>query len=146
MLKSVLDLFRDKHEEKDTNGSVELATAVLLSEIIRADRESDERELKAYRVMLTKQFKLDEQALHTLMDEGRESAEEAVDMVQFTQVINQQCDNDQKQAILKSLWEVAYADKDIAPIEEHTIRRIADLLYIPHSQYIKTKLAVTDEK
>lgn len=143
MLKKVLDLFTESKAQQEPKLSVELATAALLSEIIRADRHADERELAAYKAMLEARFSLSEQELSALMEDGRETAEEAVDMVQFTQVVNERCDNDEKRAILKSLWEVAYADKDIAPIEEHTIRRIADLLHMPHSQFIKTKLDVT---
>jgi len=44
----------------------------------------------------------------------------------------------------KSLWAIAYADESLAPLEESTIRQIADLLYVPHSQYIKTKLEVVE--
>ena len=38
----------------------------------------------------------------------------------------------------------AYADKSLAPLEESTIRQIAELLYVPHSQFIKAKLAVIE--
>lgn len=144
MLRKVLDLLRAPEQESQPSLTTELATAALLSEIIRADRHADERELKAYRAMLDERFSLTDEQVEALMEDGRETAEEAVDMVQFTQVLNEQCDNDEKRAILRSLWEVAYADKEIAPIEEHTIRRIADLLHMPHSQFIKTKLDVTN--
>lgn len=145
MLKSVVELFkRSSDDEQDQNFSVELATAALLSEVIRADNNTDEREKRAYREILQRQFSLDKPTLKSLLDEGEQTAEEAVDLVQFTQVINERCDNDKKKVILTSLWEIAYADKSLAPMEEHTIRRIADLLYIPHSQFIKTKLSVTD--
>lgn len=143
MLRKVLDLLKSPEQEAQPELTTELATAALLSEIIRADRHADERELKAYRAMLEARFNLTDEQIEALMEDGRETAEEAVDMVQFTQVLNEQCDNEEKRAILKSLWEVAYADKEIAPIEEHTIRRIADLLHMPHSQFIKTKLDVT---
>ncbi|AXR05940.1 tellurite resistance TerB family protein [Salinimonas sediminis] len=146
MLKAVLDLFDRSSEDKENpQYSVELATAALLSEIIRADNKTDEREKAAYRDILKRQFTLDQQALDALISEGKETAEEAVDLVNFTKVINQKCDNEQKKSILTSLWELAYADDNLAPMEEHTIRRIADLLYIPHSQFIKTKLSVSDD-
>lgn len=145
MLKAVLELFKNTSEQNAEKVSVKLATAALLSEIIRADREADPRELEAYKALLSKQFSLSGDELKTLMEEGQSSAEDAVDLVQFTHVINQTYNIDEKKAILMDLWEVAYADKDIAPIEEHTIRRIADLLYIPHSQFIKTKLSVTEK-
>ncbi len=144
MLKAVLELFRNNQDDKPQQHTVKLATAALLSEIIRADRQADPRELQAYKTLLNEQFSLPDDELSTLMEEGQSSAEEAVDLVQFTQVINQKCNNNEKQDILTDLWKVAYADENIAPIEEHIIRRIADLLHIPHSQFIKSKLSVTE--
>ena len=145
MLKAMLELFRHSSESKPHEHTLELATAALFSEIIRADREVQQAELDAYRERLSTRFQLSETELKTLMQEGQEVAEEAVDLVQFTHVINEKCDSDQKTAIVKGLWQVAYADQEIAPIEEYTIRRIADLLYVPHSQFIKTKLDVTEQ-
>lgn len=146
MLKSLLQLFESNVSESEKSHTVELATAALLSEIMRADAHVDDEELEAYKAQLYTRFSLPQEALNALADEGRASAEDAVDLVQFTQVINDNCDSHDKQQILKGLWEVAYADKSIAPIEEHTIRRIADLLHLPHSQFIKTKLSVTGDK
>ncbi len=143
MLKAMLDMFRQSTDDDQDEHTLELATAALFSEIIRADRDIQQSELDTYRDKLAAQFNLSDDELSALMDEGQEMAEDAVDFVQFTQVINEKCDSEQKAAILKGLWQVAYADNEIAPIEEHTIRRIADLLYIPHSQFIKTKLDVT---
>ncbi|MEW9798089.1 tellurite resistance TerB family protein [Alteromonas sp. CYL-A6] len=125
--------------------SLELATAALMSEIIRADNKTQDDELAAYRHVLSRQFSLTDDELDALMSDGQDTAEEAVDLVQFTKVVNDQCHQDEKRTILKGLWQVAYADEEIAPIEEHTIRRIADLLYLPHSVFIKTKLEVTGE-
>ena len=113
MLKSLLQLFETKESEEQQKHTVELATAALLSEIIRAD--------------------------------DNVTAEEAVDLVQFTKIINQTCDPDQKRDILEGLWAIAYADNQLAPIEEHTIRRISDLLHVPHSHFIKAKLRVSPE-
>lgn len=144
MLKTLLQLFESNVSENQQTHTVELATAALLSEIMRADAHVDSAELAAYKEQLYARFSLPQEALDALAEDGRASAEDAVDLVQFTQVINENCDSHEKQQILTGLWEVAYADKSIAPIEEHTIRRIADLLHIPHSQFIKTKLAVTE--
>ncbi|NDV91163.1 TerB family tellurite resistance protein [Alteromonas sp. 345S023] len=146
MLRTLLQLFESNVSESEKSHTVELATAALLSEIMRADAHVDDAELAAYKAQLYARFSLSQEALNALADEGRASAEDAVDLVQFTQVINENCDSHDKQQIVKGLWEVAYADKSIAPIEEHTIRRIADLLHVPHSQFIKAKLSVTGDE
>ena len=45
--------------------------------------------------------------------------------------------------LLEDLWRVAYADDKLDKYEEYQIRKIADLLYIPHSIFIQSKLNVT---
>ena len=148
MFSTLIQLFEGgtTSSEQTTAHTVSLATAVLLSEVIRADAQTTDDELKAYKAQLYSQFTLSEQALSALMSEGRSTAKEATDMVQFTKVINEKCDSDAKEEIVEGLWRVALADNNIAPIEEHIIRRIADLLYVPHSVFIRAKLKVVDEK
>lgn len=148
MFSTLLQLFEGSSNSSGQKAehTVSLATAVLLSEVIRADAQTTEDELEAYKAQLYSQFTLSEQALSALMSEGRSTAKEATDMVQFTKVINEKCDSDEKEAVVEGLWRVALADNNIAPIEEHIIRRIADLLYVPHSVFIRAKLKVIDEK
>lgn len=148
MFSTLIQLFegRSNLSGQTAEHTVPLAIAVLLSEVIRADAKTTEDELQAYKAQLYSQFTLSEQALSALMSEGRATAKDATDMVQFTKVINEKCDSEQKEAVVEGLWRVAMADDNIAPIEEHIIRRIADLLYLPHSVFIRAKLKVVDEK
>jgi uncharacterized tellurite resistance protein B-like protein len=40
------------------------------------------------------------------------------------------------------MWRVAFADRRLDKYEEAQIRKIADLLYVPHKDFIRTKLRV----
>lgn len=140
MIKSLLEWFKDTTESEPSH-TVELATAVLLSEIIRADNRSDEREMAMYHQILAKRFSLGPDALEALKSDGLNKSEHAVDLVQFTRIINDRCTAEDKVAIVQSLWELAYADDTLDPIEEHLIRKIADLLYVSHSHFIQAKLS-----
>ena len=144
MLKSFLKLFEDSHRYGEPAYTVELATAALLSEIVNADNEVTEVERQEYEKQLKKHVNVDEDAMALLLKRGQETSEEAVDLVRFTQVLNNHCSADEKVSIVKSLWIIAYADSSLAPLEESTIRQIADLLYVPHSDFIKTKLSVVE--
>jgi uncharacterized tellurite resistance protein B-like protein len=42
------------------------------------------------------------------------------------------------------MWQVAYADADLSAHEQHVVRKIADLLYVPHAAYIAAKLRARD--
>lgn len=131
-------------EEQTPKNKIEVATAVLLYEIMRADDDFSEQETSAYRQLLQAHFSLSPEALEELIELTTSCASQAVDFAQFTQVINRNCGSTEKRDILQLLWQIAYADKVLDPHEEHLIRRIADLLYIPHSQFIQTKLAVLE--
>ncbi|QDG37902.1 TerB family tellurite resistance protein [Alteromonas mediterranea] len=144
MLKSFLKLFEDSHKQNEPAYTVELATAALLSEIVNADNQVTETEREEYEKQLRKHVNVDDDAMTLLLKRGQETADDAVDLVHFTQVLNKHCNADERVRVVKSLWSIAYADESLAPLEESTIRQIADLLYVPHSQYIKTKLEVVE--
>lgn len=124
----------------------ELATAVLLYEIMRADDTFYAQEQETFELLLTRHFSLDTEELDTLIELTAARAAEAVDFAQFTRIINDNCDNSEKRKILESLWHIAFADNNLDPHEEYLIRRIADLLHMPHSQFIQSKLAVQDKR
>ncbi|AFV84880.1 TerB family tellurite resistance protein [Alteromonas mediterranea] len=144
MLKSFLKLFEDSHKQNEPAYTVELATAALLSEIVNADNQVTETEREEYEKQLRKHVNVDDDAMALLLKRGQETADDAIDLVHFTQVLNKHCNADERVRVVKSLWSIAYADESLAPLEESTIRQIADLLYVPHSQYIKTKLDVVE--
>ena len=144
MLKSFLKLFEDSHKQNEPAYTVELATAALLSEIVNADNQVTETEREEYEKQLRKHVNVDDDAMALLLKRGQETADDAIDLVHFTQVLNKHCNADERVRVVKSLWSIAYADESLAPLEESTIRQIADLLYVHHSQYIKTKLDVVE--
>ena len=43
------------------------------------------------------------------------------------------------------MWQVAYADDHLDPIEEAVIRKVAELLYVNHSEFIRAKLSITEK-
>ena len=147
MLKKVSEWFAlqvaSVPEEKAAH-TVELATAVLLVEIMRADEKLQEEETAVFFTRLKSLFSLSQTELDSLYNLSVEHADEAADFVQFTRVINTHCSNQEKRKILDSLWHVALSDGFVDPNEEHLIRRIADLMHMPHSQFIQSKLSVSE--
>lgn len=146
MLKTFLKLFEDTKDKRSPSYTVELATAALFSEIVSVDDNVTQSEREEYHKQLQNHVKLDSEAMALLEEQGRATSDNAVDLVQFTQVLNKHCDAQEKRDVIKSLWAIAFADDSLAPLEESTIRRVADLLYVPHSQFIKTKLEVVEAK
>lgn len=148
MLKKIGKWFQLQLADTDnasSEHSIELATAVLFYEIMRADDKFEASEHQVYQDLLNSHFHLSTTEVTELLELTENEAKQAVDFVQFTRVINAQCDAKQKRLILDSLWRIAYADGHINADEEHLIRRVADLLYLSHNQFIQSKLQVVKQ-
>ncbi|MEH6649208.1 MAG: TerB family tellurite resistance protein [Motiliproteus sp.] len=121
--------------------SLQLATAALLIEVSRADFDVGESEQETVIELLSKQFTLTDEELRTLVDLGRQEAEQAISLYQFTRLINEHYNPEQKSQLVFNLWQVALADDYLDKHEDHLIRKVADLMYVPHKEFIRTKLA-----
>ena len=148
MLKAIKQFFEESISP-DTQGDVEhrlkLATAALFIEMMQQDgKKTDSEENKIKEVLQTK-FDLSESETHELFELAHEEARDAVDFHQFTSLIHQHFSQDKKIKIVEYLWAIAYADNHLDAYEEHMVRRIADLIYVPHQDFIKAKHKVLDE-
>lgn len=117
----------------------EMACAVLLCEVMRADHQFDEQEHQALTQLLNERFQLTTNELNELIAQALKQSDESNDLYFYTSLINQQFNIDEKKQLLTMLWSLAKADGNISSIEQHTIRKIADLLHLRHSEYIATK-------
>lgn len=122
--------------------SLEVACAVLLCEVMRADGKLAEDEQNKLKEILSEQFKLTSDEIEEIIDKAIELSEHATDFYQFTSRINQDYQIEQRIKMVELLWQVAYADGHLASIEEHIIRKVADLLHLRHKEYILAKHAV----
>lgn len=139
MLKNLLTLL-DAAEPKNEKIGVELASAALLMEIIHADYNCSDAELASARTSLKKAFSLDDEQLSNILDKAKKLHGDAVSIHPFVEAINKDFDADKKYRLIASLWQVAFADGELDRFEQHFIRKIAELLYVPHSEFIRAKL------
>lgn len=116
-----------------------LAAAALLTEVVGADGEITESERKALFDGVRKQFSLSENESAELLSLAESQAKQAVDLHQFTTLINQNFSPKQKLELIVELWRAAFADEVLHRHEEHLIRKIADLLHVPHSKMLAAK-------
>ena len=126
----------------DRTLTLELATAALLCEVMRADYATGEAELATLRRMLVARYHLSDAAVDELMALAQREVEDAVDHYQFVSLIKEHYDYPQRCELVQLMWQLAWADGAIDPLEEHRIRRLADLLHVGHSDFILAKLAV----
>jgi uncharacterized tellurite resistance protein B-like protein len=145
MLKSLKDLFDSllppaSPAEPAGEHLLQLATAVLLVEVMRADRELSDDERDAVISALRDKFALAADEVERLLELAHQTAREATDYFAFTSRINESFDMAQKVWMIEQMWRVAYADGTLSAHENHLMRKVADLLYIPHGAYVHAKM------
>jgi uncharacterized tellurite resistance protein B-like protein len=143
MLRAIRELFDRKlitAREYDPERLVQIAAAALWLEMTRADGDSQRVEHDAVLNAVRAKFGLPEDEAQALIDAAEQAAVRATDDFEFTSLINQRFTPAQKERVIEHLWRVAYADGQLSALEEHFVRRIADLLYVSHAAYIAAKL------
>jgi uncharacterized tellurite resistance protein B-like protein len=120
--------------------TLQLATAVLMIEVMRADAESSEAELVTVMRILKQRFQLNDREVQQLSALGQHTAQQATDLHQFTSLLNRELAREEKIRIVEYMWQVAYADRHISAHENHLMRRMTDLLHISQADYIAAKL------
>jgi len=123
-----------------------LATTALLIEMMAQDENVHETEKQAVREALKETFNLNSKEILELCRLAEEELHHATDYYQFTKLIAEHYSQLQKIQVIELLWRVAFADNHLDAYEEHMVRRIADLIYVPHQDFIRTKLKVQNLK
>ncbi|TWX72076.1 TerB family tellurite resistance protein [Colwellia demingiae] len=133
------------NDQENTQDRIQLAAATLLIEVNRASLEKSSVEQQAIKVALEKSFNLSGQKLDSLVEHATAQDADVTSLYPFVKLINEHYSAQQKVQLVKTLWEVAIADQKICIYEEHSIRQISDLLHVPHSDFIQTKLKVLEQ-
>jgi len=128
-----------RQSEADRGKALQIATAALLLEMMRMDEYIAVEERNSIVATLHQQFSLDSGQLATLLELAEQEARQATGYYQFTSLINKTCTADQKIRIIENLWQVAMSDGHLDAHELHLMRKIADLLYVGHADYIAAK-------
>lgn len=126
-------------EEKEHR--LRLAAAALLVETARADFSEDKVEQAAMERLLYENIGLRREEVRKLIAEASTQLDEATSLYDFTRVINDHYLPAQKLELITFMWRVAYADGRLDKYEEALIRQVAELTYVSHTDYIRTKLA-----
>ena len=142
MFERLKQLFRDEESIKDPEISVPMAAAMLLLEVAWADHQISAAELTHIKQALKTLYHLDTESIEELIQSTRTAHEDSTGLHPFTRKIVESLDRSERLALLEKLWLLALSDEVLAGYEEHTIRKISELMYLSHNDFIQTKLAV----
>ena len=124
--------------------AADLASAALLIEVMNCDHQLDERETEEFLAVVRECLDISGEDIEQLQKLAEQQAREATSLYEFTRLINDNFDYAQKCLLIENMWRVAFSDEDLDKYEEHLIRQIAELIYVSHSDFIRTKLKVRD--
>ena len=142
MLKSFKEFFTPVFSPKQDQHRVidlKLAAAVLMVEVGMADSTIAKEERRVMERTLQVSFKLSPQEANEIVCLAEQEVDHAVSLHEFTSLLNKSLGKKEKNSILEILWAVAFADNLLDKYEEYYIRKIADLLYVSHRDYIRAK-------
>lgn len=140
LLKKLFDSV-DDDPDNTPEQNVQLAAASLLVELMRADHEVTSTERAEFLKAVEQALDVPAAEVKPLIDEALNSADAATSTYEFTRLINENYTGAQKAALIESMWMIAYADGDLDRYEEHLIRKVAELIYVSHKDFIRLKLA-----
>ena len=123
----------------DRERLLQVATATLLLEVVRADFEVQQSEMDKLRELLSSQFQLNDKELEQILVEAKHEADHLVSLQHITRQLNEQFSEQEKTRVIEMMWKIVFADGNLDHYEEHLIRQVAELLYLPHSTFIQAR-------
>ncbi len=126
-------------EETDANHKLQLATCILLIEVSKSDDDFDTDEQEKIKNLIQKKFNLSADELGNIFHVSNDSHNSMTSLFEWTDIINKECSYEEKLAIIGFMWDIAFTDSKIDKYEDYTIRKVCDLIYVKHKDFINLK-------
>lgn len=144
MIAAIKKLFAPPAETDQTE-ALRTAGALLLLEVAAADFNLGADEREVLKDSIGNRFGLAGAELNQLIEQAMRQHDVSISLHEQISLINTHYDAHRKRQLMHDLWTMAYADGVLHHYEEAVIRRLADLLYVPHRDFIQTKHEVSGQ-
>jgi uncharacterized tellurite resistance protein B-like protein len=128
-----------------SEGELRIAAVMLLVEVMMADHHIAEGEKQQLLESTMSLLDISREESAQLIDNAVKQHDELVSLFDLTRAINLSFDQARKLELLTHMWRVAYSDRQWDKYEEHLIRRVADLLYISHQDFVYARVRVQEQ-
>ena len=128
-------------EAAENSNNLSRAIAVLMLEVAQSDFEETEEETSALIAGLAEYLGESSHTPEDLLASARNDKANSAGLYEFTRLACTEMSLADRCTLIEQLWGIAYADGVIDKYEEAAIRKVSELLYVPHSDFIKAKLA-----
>ena len=127
------------------DNSVLLSAIALLLEVSLADEIMEISEVETLKDVLLKEFDVDKTKIDDLISNAKKNQNSSTSLYEFTRKINDDYKFEDKKNLILSMWKIAFADGNIDKYEEYVIRKVSDLIYISHPDFIESKQLAREE-
>lgn len=146
-----IKLFFEQHlalsgPEDSLEEKLQIATAVLFLEMMYMDDKVDPTEQQIILSLIHQNFSLTDDQATSLIELAEQQRKQATDYFQFTSLINKEYSLEQKVRLIESLWKIAFIDGVLDMNEEYLVRKVSDLLHVPHTAFIMAKNRIGPER
>lgn len=148
MLKKLHDILRDFADSlvpspetlaRRELAAVQQACCQLLWEVARLEAVNAEQKRDVVASVMREEFGMPEAELAAAIDAAARPENRLTSYFDPVKLINAHFDAPRKAGFIEQLWRVAMVDGDIDMYEDHLVRKLADLLYVSHNDFILAK-------
>jgi uncharacterized tellurite resistance protein B-like protein len=133
-------LHKPQDERLDHEQALRMAAVALLMEVARADSGISDEEHRVILRIIERYYSVSAGEALEIADAAENHADDLTSLYPLTRLLVSECSLEERIEIVRLLWEVTFADGHADKHEEHLVRKVADLLYVPHHQFIRTRL------
>ncbi len=125
--------------QTDTNHTLQLATCILLIEVSKSDDDFDTDEQEKIKKLIQAKFDLNIEELNYIYSLSNDNHKNMTSLFEWTDIINKECSYEEKLIIIGYMWDIAFTDSKIDKYEDYTIRKVSELIYVKHKDFINLK-------
>ncbi len=145
VFKDIFDGSKKEPSAGDRELKLKVSTCVILLEAATADSNFSAQEQEKIIQILKSRFQMDDRSVKELIDKSTAERENSTDLWYFTNLINENLDNEEKYNLMELVWEVIYSDGTLDKFENYIAHKLLSMLNLEHSRYIELKMKVKNE-
>jgi len=126
-------------DNRSDDDQLQLATCILLIEVSKSDDDYDVDEQKKIKSLLQKKFEMSKDEIENIYALCDKEHNRMTSLFEWTDIINKECNYEQKCIIIGFMWDIAFIDSKIDKYEDLTIRKVSDLIHVKHKDFISLK-------
>lgn len=131
---------KKNNNDNDKMSDISLACAIILIEVSYSDFEIKDVEIEKMIRFFEKDLNLSKEKALWLNEEAQKLHKDTNCLRKYIRLINESYTKKEKIKLINIAWKIARADNEVDKYEEHRIRKISELLYLNHSDFIKEKI------